>query len=161
MASYLYQYPGSLDKTRIRLLTLKAGHQQEDIEIEIDVRNLEDKPKYEALSYEWGTSNKSHSVNVFDKQIRITPSLYAVLFQIRSSSKPLVLWIDAICINQDDIEEKNQQVPQMAKIFGNATRVLVWLGSEISESEACEVVDLARGQKAERRRANNALMGRN
>lgn len=136
MASYLYQYPDSLDKTRIRLLTLKAGHQQEDIEIEIDVRNLEDKPQYEALSYEWGTSNKSHSVNVFDKQIRITPSLYAVLFQIRSSSKPLVLWTDAICINQDDIEEKNQQVPQMAKIFGNATRVLVWLGSEISESEA-------------------------
>lgn len=134
MVSYLYQYPDSLDKTRIRLLTLKAGHQEDDIDIEIDVWDLEDKPQFEALSYEWGTSRKSHSVEVFDKQMTITPSLYAVLFQIRSSSKPLILWIDAICINQDDIEEKNQQVPHMAKIFGSAKRILVWLGPETSQS---------------------------
>lgn len=135
MASASYRYCGSLDRSQIRLLTLKPGRRQDDIRIDIKVSNLSDKPRYEALSYEWGTAEQLHLVKVSNKHINITPSLYVVLKQLRHSSQPRTLWVDAICINQDDLYEKSQQVPQMAEIYRRATSVLIWLGLQRSRSE--------------------------
>lgn len=89
-------------------------------------------PRYEALSYEWGTTRKTNSVKISGYKINITYSLYLFLKRIRDKSQPQTLWIDAISINQEDTLEKSQQIPLMADIFGKATRVLIWLGPQVS-----------------------------
>jgi len=63
-----------------------------------------------------------------------------------------VLWIDTICISQNDLEERNQQVRFMNMIYHNARRVLVWLGKEADESDIA--IDYLRHQGEERRCAD-------
>jgi hypothetical protein len=62
--------------------------------------------------------------------LHITKNLGAALKDIRSSSEVVKLWVDAICINQDHLAEKNHQVKNMGSIYWMAERVLVWLGPE-------------------------------
>lgn len=64
----------------------------------------------------------------------MTKNLYAALLQLRDPFFERVLWVDAICINQSDEEEKAQQVTSMTRIFGLASRVIVWLGEEADHS---------------------------
>jgi hypothetical protein len=132
MAANSYRYHEVLNKGQIRLLDLKAGHEQDDIEIEFKISNLTRTPRYEALSYEWGTTRKTNFVKISGYEINITHSLYLFLKRIRDRSQSRTLWIDAISINQEDSLEKSQQVPLMADIFNEATRVLIWLGPQVS-----------------------------
>lgn len=130
MAANSYRYLESLGIGQVRLLVLKAGHEQDDIEIELEVSILSHTLQYEALSYEWGTSRKTQFVRILSGTINITHGLYLILKQLRDRSQPRRLWIDAISINQEDSLEKSLQIPQMATIFGRATHVLVWLGPQ-------------------------------
>lgn len=130
MAANSHRYHESLSTGQIRLLDLKAGNEQDDIEIEFKVSDLSHRPRYEALSYEWGTTEKANYVKISGYKIDITHGLYIILNHIRDRSQSRTLWIDAISINQDDTLEKNQQIPLMAIIFGRAKKVLVWLGPQ-------------------------------
>lgn len=65
---------------------------------------------------------------------KVTPNLYNAFRQLRRTSKPRTLWIDAICINQDDKDEKSQQVQHMKSIYQRAVSVVVWLGHEFERS---------------------------
>jgi hypothetical protein len=96
-------------------------------------------PKYTALSYTWGDSPNRRQISVDGKPFSVTENLDAALRHIRHDTKPLKLWIDAICINQTDTDEKNQQVRQMTKIYRNASEVLIWLGPAADESD--KVID--------------------
>nr|CDL70800.1 pseudo vic [Cryphonectria parasitica] len=82
---------------------------------------------YEALSYVWGSPNKCRSIFTDDGDLRVTENLHAALSWLRDRSLPRVIWVDAICINQSDTEERNRQVQLMAKIYAKANRVIVWL----------------------------------
>jgi hypothetical protein len=64
----------------------------------------------------------------------ITHNLGVALRQLRHLDKPRVLWVDAICINQDDLIERSAEVMEMASIYSNAGRVVVWLGSSYDDS---------------------------
>ena len=65
-----------------------------------------------------------------------------------------IIWIDAICINQEDNDEKGQQVQSMAKIYAKASRVIVWLGRAAGDSDqALEVIRKA----AEEQRTRSAV----
>ncbi|KAK3364200.1 heterokaryon incompatibility, partial [Lasiosphaeria hispida] len=55
-------------------------------------------------------------------------NLYTALLALRHRDKPRYLWVDAICINQSDIAEKNVHMPQMHLVYQRAARVVVWLG---------------------------------
>jgi hypothetical protein len=84
---------------------------------------------YEALSYEWGSPAKPHSVFVSGGfPLPVTANLHAALSQLRDRHLARTLWVDAICINQDDLAEREQQVRLMPGIYYKANRVLVWLG---------------------------------
>ncbi len=62
---------------------------------------------------------------------------------MRKTDTTRTLWVDAVCINQDDVVEKNHQVHLMKDIYGGATRVLVWLGEERHDTRAVwELFDL-------------------
>lgn len=93
--------------------------------------SLKDRPQYEALSYMWGDSSLKTSILIGNDYVSVTESLadalYEMQFHVLGSER--LLWVDALCINQDDLNERNHQVRQMEKIYRQAQRVLVWLGT--------------------------------
>lgn len=125
----------------IRILTL-APSEDGDAALQgsLDQQRIDDQSQeYEAISYTWGDQGRSHTLRCNDTMIKITPNLASALCCLRSRTTPRRLWADAICINQDDLNEKGQQIPLMARIFRYATEVRVWLGKgEGGESEALD-----------------------
>lgn len=91
-------------------------------------------PEYEALSYVWGTNNVPRYIRLDGRVLQITPSLYDALLALRRDSEPRRLWVDAICINQRDVDERNRQVTLMGDIYMNAIRVVIWLGNSGKDS---------------------------
>lgn len=93
---------------------------------------------YECLSYVWGSPESPETVQIDTAQgfvnFDVTRNLHAALLQLRDPFFERMLWVDAICINQSDEEEKAQQVTSMTRIFGLASRVVVWLGEEADHS---------------------------
>ncbi|KAI1424889.1 HET-domain-containing protein [Xylaria sp. FL1777] len=85
---------------------------------------------YEALSYTWGGNEKTHKIMIGDAELSITANLHQALVHLRRRRTPRFIWIDAICINQDDIPERNEQVKKMAQIYSSASEVIIWLGPE-------------------------------
>jgi hypothetical protein len=122
----------------IRLLILDPGLPSDDhVSCSLSVVSLDDQPEYEALSYAWGDPNDTRLVTCSNKHVDVTINLHAALQHIRHLDKPRALWVDALCINQEDTEERNQQVSMMAEIYSVAQRVLIWLGDmtpEVSQS---------------------------
>ncbi|KAF4429395.1 hypothetical protein FACUT_9138 [Fusarium acutatum] len=90
----------------------------------VDLRTL---PKFTALSYVWGQGS-SHKIACNGCDINITQSCYEALASLRQSCRSLTIWVDAICINQEDNSEKEQQIVLMGSIFTLAETVYVWLG---------------------------------
>ncbi|KAK3342341.1 heterokaryon incompatibility protein-domain-containing protein, partial [Neurospora tetraspora] len=99
---------------------------------------------YEALSYVWGSEDKPCSISINGCDLPVGENLYAALLHLRDHSIERTIWIDAICINQEDEEEKGHQVQSMAKIYAKASRVIVWLGEEAAGSDqALEEIRIA------------------
>ncbi|KAF4990903.1 hypothetical protein FDECE_14211 [Fusarium decemcellulare] len=86
---------------------------------------------YEALSYTWGEPNLREVLTVsHGKEIlHVTENLRDALRRLRLLDKPRRLWVDAICINQEDESDKGRQIPMMSQIYRAATGVCVWLGN--------------------------------
>jgi Heterokaryon incompatibility protein (HET) len=80
------------------------------------------------LSYVWGGTDDSVVIVVDDTSVSVTKSLEAALHHLRFKDRSRTLWIDYICINQGDIEERNRQVANMGLIYEFAMSVLIWLG---------------------------------
>jgi hypothetical protein len=89
---------------------------------------------YMALSYVWGKTEPRRTIFIRGMQKEVGPNLFAVLLQLRHPHEPSLLWIDALCINQDSAEERNHQIGLMRSIYANAGKVLVWLGEERDET---------------------------
>ncbi|UZP43499.1 hypothetical protein NXS19_011311 [Fusarium pseudograminearum] len=85
-------------------------------------------PFYTALSYVWGTTTKPKLIHCNSIPFYVTQNLYSALIHLRDKSRPIVLWIDAICINQRDNNEKGVQVQRMGDIYRQAARTIAWLG---------------------------------
>lgn len=125
-----YQYAKLSGTKTIRVLDLHPGNSDDPVSITLRERKLVSDEKYDALSYEWGKSGKVDWVICAGCKIGITRNLMLALRQLRRSNKSRVLWVDAICINQADKPERNQQVSYMREVYAGANRVLVWLGLE-------------------------------
>lgn len=132
-----YQYRGLQDRTEIRCLTLCAGTASDPLTCEIQYHNLNDNPCFEAISYVWGSLVRDETILCNSQLLYITPNLQRSLRQVRLETAARVLWVDSICINQDDDKEKGHQVSLMARIYSQAERVLVTLGAdEISSAHS-------------------------
>ncbi|OCK75857.1 HET-domain-containing protein [Lepidopterella palustris CBS 459.81] len=100
----------------------------------MEVRDHPNHPNipYEALSWCWGKAKWTEPIQIKDggrpQTLNVLPNLKKALVALRHKSKRRILWVDAICIDQNNPIEKSLQVPMMAHIYGNALRVLVWLG---------------------------------
>ncbi|KAF3038698.1 hypothetical protein E8E12_008721 [Didymella heteroderae] len=87
---------------------------------------------YEALSYTWDDPDFPECISVGDEPsapfLCITRNLYNALQHLRDPNRPRLLWIDALCIDQSNLEEKGHQVAHMGRIYSAAEDVIVWLG---------------------------------
>jgi hypothetical protein len=96
---------------------------------------------YDALSYVWGDSDNPQSIYIGKHDLSVNRNLYAALSRLRNFSLERIIWVDAICIDQKNTKEKEQQIRLMPKIFSQANSVIVWLGEEADDSDqALEVI---------------------
>ncbi|KAF2132034.1 HET-domain-containing protein [Dothidotthia symphoricarpi CBS 119687] len=83
---------------------------------------------YTALSYTWGAPVFDQTIHLRHGNLKITSSLASALHHLRTTEHSVFLWIDQICINQTDRQEKEQQIPLMGLIYTHATNTVIWLG---------------------------------
>jgi cell division protein FtsB len=124
-----YQY-GSLQGLptgTIRLLELLPGQVSEQIRCHLRIATVND--DFQALSYVWGTDPAIHPIEVENKLFYLRQNLFDGLIHVRNPIESQVFWADAICVNQEDSAERSSQVMLMSQIFGNATLVVAWLGT--------------------------------
>jgi hypothetical protein len=97
-------------------------------------------PSLSALSYCWGESFNKLPISVDGRVVGVTSNLHAALTRLRSDGVESI-WIDALCINQDDKEERSIQVGRMGTIYKQAKMVIIWLGEaeKISDSDITEL----------------------
>ncbi|EEU43081.1 uncharacterized protein NECHADRAFT_47029 [Fusarium vanettenii 77-13-4] len=95
---------------------------------------------YKAVSYTWGTSERTCSLDISGTNLPITPALDTALRHLRRREEPIILWVDQICIDQSNHAEKGDQVLLMSDVYTKAEQVLVWLGPEADRSD--ELMDL-------------------
>jgi len=122
-------YKPLVRKEEIRLLRLEPG-KAGGLKGKLLHVQLNDNPAYEALSYAWGPPDKHYEITLPNGILRITKSLFLGLMRLRRRGKSRLLWIDQLCINQDDIAEKNKQILLMRRIYSSASRVLACLGED-------------------------------
>jgi hypothetical protein len=130
---------------KIRIISLLPSQEINDILCHMETAELAEKPSYNALSYLWGEPNADcRFVFINGIQLRVRQNLYQALLHLRSKFTGVRLWVDAICINQSDADERSQQVRRMGTIYEQATCVYVWIGEETHDRiEAIEILKAA------------------
>lgn len=88
------------------------------------------------LSYTWGSAKPRRQIQVNDHRFYVRRNLWKFLHIARQRGEIQPLWIDAICVDQSNVKERNQQVSMMGDIYRNAKEVIVWLGEGDSGLEA-------------------------
>lgn len=142
MTEDLYQQLPLSAQYHLRVLTLHHDVFDQPISCDLTVVDLDDKPEYTALSYVWGDMSQLLPIHVNGSSISATESLVAALRHIRKFDSDVTLWIDAICINQSDIEERNSQIQLMNKVYYQANNVLVWLGeADPTTAELARIIE--------------------
>lgn len=155
LPAYTYQ---SIETDEFRVVVLHpAQNFDDDIEFHLHIRKRYDDKFYEAVSYTWGKDESTsdllvhdekfsaihlHGQNIFARMSRyhhlrdhanatmkIRSNVATMLRYLRYKWLPRYLWIDALCINQNDVVEKGKQVSQMGDIYRKSGRTLIWLGS--------------------------------
>ena len=140
---YTYDHCPLKRKGDIRLLTIRGGDAGQRIGCTLSTCSLTSAPgppEYEALSYHWGAPGNTVTIDIYTSEpfpmlFQVSPNLHSALEQLRFPDLPRVLWIDAICIDQRDTSERNQQVSYMAEIYQKAGHVCIWLGPEDAQSD--------------------------
>jgi hypothetical protein len=121
-------------------LTENVTH-EEDPEIQCDVYQValvdvttKKRPYFATLSYVWGNINVTREIRCGKERSSITLSLHEALVYIRNRRTPRLLWVDSLCINQNDGEEKGHQVQRMHLIYGQS-HCISWLGIELGGAD--------------------------
>lgn len=139
--------PINSSNQEFRLLKLAPGSFEDQIRITLVPARLTDapSPQYEALSYVWGREDCPTPALVNDCPFTITANLDDALRTLRDNTVERALWVDAVCINTRDHDEKSGQVRLMSGIYSTATKVVVWMG--LSDQHSDLVVDCVNEQR--------------
>ena len=131
-----FKYEALIGHDTIRVLDLyPASYSVDLVSCSLRAVRLSDEPKYEAISYCWGDPTFNKKIICNGRELSITTSLNEALLRFRTRSTIRTLWADAICINQQDIDERNQQVRMMRQIYEKARQVVIWLGDQADHSD--------------------------
>ncbi|KAI1470718.1 HET-domain-containing protein [Daldinia caldariorum] len=138
----LYRQPAypyrKLEGSDIRLLRILPRTETDDIECLLHQIPIEEAGDFHSLSYVWGDVTDRCTITLENQPFEVTRSLFEALDQLREcppdfDSLEEYFWIDAICINQEDIDERSQQVQRMIDIY-NGSHTIIWLGPIVSLS---------------------------
>ena len=139
-----YQYSTLLYDDTIRLLKLlPASDDANDCGLSCGLEDcrLSDDPSYEALSYTWGQPIFPEVLHTPNGVLKITENLALALRRLRFKDRVRYLWIDAVCINQNDATDKSRQVAMMGSIYKSARQVICWLAqADETISDAMETL---------------------
>jgi hypothetical protein len=169
-----YVYP-PLKDNEIRLLVVHPGVPGQDLTCSLVAEPLQDSRPYQALSYLWGSdvpnkpimilsyksASKSKSFrNLMLPKIYTRSNLFEALQQIRHPENDITLYVNALCINHDNQNEKFAQSSKTQEIFNRASNVIVWLGNENATSRAAfefipKVLDINGFDKLVKEESNN------
>jgi hypothetical protein len=135
VASDSFHYePLDIKRNQIRILELHPGLADTPLQCSLKTVSLSELPLYDALSYEWGQL-VTEQIMLDGMPIEIRQNLFAALWHLRSEFETKVLWIDALCINQEDVVERGAQVSMMGEIYSHAIQVRVWLGQGSEDTQ--------------------------
>lgn len=123
-----YKYKALKGQRSIRLLRIFEGGDNTPLRSKLEEVSLDDQPIYRALSYVWGSPTVKKNLQIDDKIFKIQPTVFDALRRFRRQYGTFSIWIDAICINQTDLDERSAQVAIMRHVYESATAVLVYLG---------------------------------
>ena len=150
--AYIYQPLNPL-RRQIRLLRLAPGIFGQPVRGSLIIislgklrrRRWQQLREWHALSYVWGAPDRNEFIRVTRKKIHITKTLFRALQYLRCQRDEKYLWIDQICINQDDIKERSSQVQLMKEVYSSATSVLAWLGEDKPDNDGllCMISQMA------------------
>ena len=120
----------------IRILTLcPAATESEVIRIELHKYDFNRLPHFSALSYTWGAPEFSSTILVGKQaQLAITPTLETALKALRLANEKVLLWVDQICLNQANEDEKATQIPHMGLIYSLSSQTIGWIGPATTHS---------------------------
>lgn len=135
-----YQHSRFRFQNGIRVFDLHGGDHDSPVcgsirEVQLP-EDVEAAPHYTALSYTWGSPKDMSPTPIWidNKPLKVRNNLMSALRALRHHQEDRTYWIDAICINQADVSEKNHQVASMARIYQGAEAVKIWLGVDDDSS---------------------------
>ena len=121
------ELPLSSDRFQTRILELETRSEEPEsgiVNCTLRTFDLEDALEFSALSYCWGDQVPDRIIRVNGEEVLVTPNLESALKHLRRASERRLLWVDAICINQTDVDERNAQVARMHTIYQKAERTI-------------------------------------
>ena len=125
------------ETNEIRVLRLQAASDSDsDVQCDLFTTSLDSAlPQYEALSYVWGSPKSNATMILRHAPFSVTTNLHSALKNLRYPDRERCLWIDALCIDQSNLQERSEQVPKMGLIYQRAQSVAVWLGEAWAGSD--------------------------
>jgi hypothetical protein len=132
---------GQIRLLRIHRQLIFVGH----LRCSVEIAHLNNIPQYEALSYRWGFGSSAskleyRTIFVDGKSLKVPKSAWELLHALSSLYGDRFVWIDAICINQEDITERAAQIPLMDQIYSKAHRTIVWPGDNFDSGMAARML---------------------
>ena len=125
----------SLASIRILEVEQQLDDSETVIKCRLRVVDLDSNPAFTALSYVWGNASDKKTIWIDGKALSVTKNAWEALRRLRNKFPPLRIWIDAVCINQIDKDEKDRQLRLMGDIYSRANRVYIWLGEGNEKTE--------------------------
>ncbi|KAJ2985484.1 hypothetical protein NUW58_g5503 [Xylaria curta] len=129
MATPIYQPLTQPDEIRIISLLPYGDDINAPIHCRFEHVRLEERPKYEALSYTWGDQSTQYPITVdaAGSTVNVGRNCLLALRSLRLADEPRRLWVDALCINQTDLKEKTEQIPIIGDVYVSASQTIIYL----------------------------------
>lgn len=122
-------------KNQIRLLELQPGQGDDEIVGKLSMHPRSDLPEFEAISYTWGDRTRSKTIELNGTPFSITFNSWTALKQVRLSTVSRLLWMDTMCIDQTNDDERGAQVQGIESVFRCAKRALISLDGVGNDAE--------------------------
>lgn len=120
--------------THIRLLRILQGGFDQRVVCKLSYWPVDEAPSHHTISYTWGDPAQTTTITINDRQMTVRQNREYALQQTYTAEKSHYIWIDAICIDQDTIQERSDQVALMGQIYKKAQCVHACVGQHAHDS---------------------------